>query len=610
MIRNSISIVRISFQSIPVSDRPKLLLIILFQIFLNFLDAIAVGVIGILGVLSVTGIQTQPSTGRILDLLNFLRIQNLTFHYQVAVLAFFASALFIIRTLLSIYFMKRTLGFLALRSAMFTAKASKIIFAQNYSILKLYSKQEIVMNLTGGVYSLIVGVLGSAVLVITDTALITLMLLSIFVVEPSLAITSLGLVSVIAIILQKYLGNRAEKLSLLSYQTSLKSHQIIINMVESFRELFLRNSLVEHISRLEAFRIEFAKISAKTALLPFISKYIIESAVILGVLVLTTQQILISAAAGAVGALAVFLAATSRIAPAILRLQQGLLQIRSSSGSAKPILEMLNSLPKNVSLKAGELQPKIDFEYNGFVPSVLIENVNFSYPDSKFNNLEEINMTVLPGQHVGIVGKSGAGKSTLVDLILGVSKPNKGIITVSGVSPSVAVQTWPGAIAFVPQSLDIVHGTICQNITLEPPGNPCSNHDQVWKALEAAQLKQFVKSLENGLETLIGDSGINISGGEKQRLAIARALFTNPKLIVLDEATSSLDSETESQLIESMKAWKGEATVIHIAHRLVSVKNADIIHYIDNSRIISTGTFTELRIAIPSFDSQAEIQGL
>ena len=610
MFRNNFNIVRISFQLLSVSDRRKLLLITLFQIFLSLLDAIAVGVIGILGALSVTGIQTQPPTGRMLDLLKLLQIQNLTFHFQVAILAFFACGLFIFRTLLSIYFVKRTLGFLALRSAFFTAKASKTIFAQDYSVLKSYSKQEIVMNLTGGVHSLIVGVLGSSVLIITDFALITLMLLSIFVVEPSLAITSLVLFSLIAIILQKRLGRRAENLSLLSFRASLESSQMIINILDSFRELFLRNSLLEHIGRLEASRVEFAKFSAKAALLPYVSKYIIESAVILGVLVLTTQQILINAAAGAVGALAVFLAATSRIAPSILRLQQGLLQIRSSSGSAKPILEMLNSLPEDISLKVSALKSKVDFDYVGFKPSILVENVTFSYPDSKSNSLEKINMAISPGQHIGIVGKSGAGKSTLVDLILGVSKPSEGLITISGVSPFTAVQTWPGAIALVSQSLDIVHATICQNISLEPCGDNCSHHDQVWKALEAAQLKEFVKSLENGLQTLIGNSGVNISGGEKQRLAVARALFTNPKLIVLDEATSSLDSDTESQLIESLKAWKGDATVLHIAHRLSSVKNADLIYYIDNSRIVGTGTFDELRIAIPSFDKQAELQGL
>jgi ABC-type multidrug transport system fused ATPase/permease subunit len=610
MFRNSFNIVRISFQLLSVSDRRKLLIITLFQIFLSLLDAIAVGLIGILGALSVTGIQTQPPTGRMLDLLILLQIQNLTFHFQVAVLAFFASGLFIFRTLLSIYFIKRTLGFLALRSAFFTAKASKILFAQDYSVLKSYSKQEIVMNLTGGVHSLIVGVLGSSVLVITDFALIILMLLSIFIVEPSLAITSLILFSIIAIILQKHLGRRAENLSLLSFKASLESSQMIINIVDSFRELFLRNSLLEHIGRLEASRIEFAKFSAKVALLPHVSKYIIESAVILGVLVLTTQQILINAAAGAVGALAVFLAATSRIAPSILRLQQGLLQIRSSTGSAKPILEMLSSLPEDISLKVSETKSKVDFDYFGFKPSILVENVTFSYPDSKSNSLEKINLTISPGQYICIVGKSGTGKSTLVDLILGVSKPSEGLITISGVSPLTAVQTWPGAIALVSQSLDIVHATICQNITLEPCGNNCSYHDQVWKALEVAQLKEFVKSLENGLQTHIGDSGINLSGGEKQRLAVARALFTNPKLIVLDEATSSLDSETESQLIESLKAWKGEATVLHIAHRLSSVKNADLIYYIDNSRIVGTGTFDELRIAIPSFDKQAEMQGL
>ena len=212
--------------------------------------------------------------------------------------------------------------------------------------------------------------------------------------------------------------------------------------------------------------------------------------------------------------------------------------------------------------------------------------------------------------NVCIVGKSGVGKSTLADLILGVSNPRQGTITISGVSPKVAVHTWPGAIAYVPQNVSIINGTIYQNITLNSGPSDFSNLDQVWDALELAQLKHFVSSLDKGIETVLSDGGLNLSGGQRQRLGIARALYTKPRLILMDESTNALDIETELLLNKSIQELRGKVTVIQIAHRIATIKNSDLILYMDNSKIKAKGTFEEIIRLVPDFESQVSLQGL
>jgi len=610
MLREIFSIIRRSFNLLSKTDRNKLIVITFAQTLLNLLDAVAVALIGILGALSISGIQSQAPGNLIGSLLEWMKIEDFSFKNQVAILALLSSGLFLTRTMLSVYFTSRTLGFLAIRAAKFTADASRRIFSQDYAVIKSYPKQEIVMHLTGGINSLIVGILGSAVLIFTDSILILIMLMSIVLVEPYLALTCIVYFFFIGALLQHLLGGKAENLSNMGYESSIRASQAIINTLDTFRELFLRNSLSNHITKIELTRIEFAKISSKMALLPYIGKYVIETSIIVGVLILTTQQIISNDAEQAVGVLSVFLAAAFRIAPSILRLQQGLMQIKSNNGSARPILEMYFRLANLNLITDIRLGKKLDFQHKDFNPSITINNLFFSYPNSHNACLENINFSIDAGMIVSIVGKSGVGKSTLADLILGVSKPQQGTITISGVSPNIAVDTWPGAIAYVPQNVSIIKGTICQNITLNSGPTDSSNLDQVWNALESAQLKHFVTSLDMGIETVLSDGGLNLSGGQRQRLAIARALYTKPKLILMDESSSALDIETELLLNKSIQELRGKVTVIQIAHRISTIKNSDLILYMDDSKIKAKGTFEEIRSLVPDFEKQVSLQGL
>jgi len=208
-----------------------------------------------------------------------------------------------------------------------------------------------------------------------------------------------------------------------------------------------------------------------------------------------------------------------------------------------------------------------------------------------------------------LVGPTGAGKTSAADVLLGVLNPDSGSVTISGVSPAEAVLKWPGAISYVPQDVVIANGTIKQNVCLgfNPDLVPES---YVWDALAAAQLVEFVRSLPNGLNSEVGERGTKISGGQRQRLGIARALFTQPKLLVLDEATSALDGETEAAITSAIQNLKGKVTVIVIAHRLSTVRDADNVVYLDKGKVVSQGTFDQVRAVVPDFDRQAKLMGL
>jgi ABC-type multidrug transport system fused ATPase/permease subunit len=172
-----------------------------------------------------------------------------------------------------------------------------------------------------------------------------------------------------------------------------------------------------------------------------------------------------------------------------------------------------------------------------------------------------------------------------------------------------AVAKWPGAISYVPQDIVIAAGTIRENVALGYPIQAATD-ELITSALRVAALNKFVEELPDGVDTQVGERGARISGGQRQRLGIARAMFTRPHLLVLDEATSSLDSETEASISEAINALRGSTTVVLIAHRLSTVRNADIVVYLSEGKILAKGTFEEVRNTVPDFDRQAKLMGL
>lgn len=179
---------------------------------------------------------------------------------------------------------------------------------------------------------------------------------------------------------------------------------------------------------------------------------------------------------------------------------------------------------------------------------------------------------------------------------------------ISNLPPLDTIKKWPGAISYVPQDILIIDGTIRENVALSFPSELVDDSD-IWKALDGALLSDFVSELPEELNSYVGDRGVNLSGGQRQRLGIARALFTQPRMLILDEATSSLDGKTEAAISQAIQAMHGQVTVITIAHRLSTVINSDRVLYLDQGKLIAQGNFKEVRNLVPDFDEQAKLMG-
>jgi ABC-type multidrug transport system fused ATPase/permease subunit len=601
------SVVRDIFHVLPRADRRKISLVIVLQTLMSLLDLLGVAIIGVLGALAVSGVQSSQPGGRVAFILELLQLNGRTFQQQAAFLGIAAAMILVSRTLFSVVFTRKTLFFLSRRGAALTTNLISKLLSRPLLEIQQRTTQEAVYALTSGVNSITLGVLGTGVVLISDLSLLVVMTAGLFIVDPLIALLSVITFSGIGFLIYKLMHKRAEFLGREESLLAVKSNEAIIEVLSSYREAVVRNRREYYSRTIGKKRWKNADVLAELAFMPNISKYIIETTVVLGALAISAAQFILQDAAQAIATLAVFLAAGTRIAPAVMRVQQGALQIKSSIGVATPTLQLIKDLRDAHELT--QITDKIPLVHSGFVSEINLVNVSLQYPGSAKFALNEVSLVIAPGSSVALVGPSGAGKTSLVDVILGVIKPKSGKVQISGCDPIDAISKWPGAIGYVPQDVIITNGTIRENIALGYPSDE-ANDEIVSRVLKIAQLDTLISSYPEGADTHVGERGTRISGGQRQRLGIARALLTNPKLLVLDEATSALDGETEAAIASSIHALKGSVTIVMIAHRLSTVREADVVVYLSDGRIEATGSFEEVRKRVPEFDSQAKLMGL
>lgn len=589
------------------SDRKKMIFVTVIQILLGVLDLLGIALIGILGSLAIKGVQSTSPTGKVGQVLEFLNIGSLSLQEQALILGISAASVLILRTICSIYFTKRILYFLSRRGAIISSNLLRSTVNQNLDEIQQRSAQENIYSLTVGVNNILLGVIGTSVMIVSDAILLIIISFGLFVVDPIVASCTLIIFISIGFALYKLMHVRAENLGKENAKYSIENYQELVDLFKTYREIVTRNRQEFFIQKISKTRFTLAEISAEISFMPNISKYALETSVVVGALLISAAQFVLQDAAHAIGTLSIFLAAGTRIAPALLRIQQGLLTINNSLGSAQPTIALINNLGSS-NVQNREIA-KISFTHEAFSPEVKVSQLEFKYMNNSKSTISNMSLELVPGESLAVVGPSGSGKSTFLDLILGVLKPSDGSIRISGKSPNDAAATWPGAISYVPQDVVVVNGTIAENVTL---GFAYEDRfeKQVLNCISNVHLTDFVSDLPNGIHTRVGDTGVILSGGQKQRLGIARALFTNPKLLILDEATSALDAETENAISESIKSLRGLTTLIVVAHRLSTVRDLDKIAYIKDGKLETIGNFEEVRNQISDFDSQAKLMGL
>jgi len=217
------------------------------------------------------------------------------------------------------------------------------------------------------------------------------------------------------------------------------------------------------------------------------------------------------------------------------------------------------------------------------------DKVTYTYMDAAEPALKELSLSIRCGESVGFIGESGAGKSTLVDILLGLLSPTVGEVRIDGGSIEHTLRPWQDQIGYVPQSIFLTDDTLRRNVAFGLP-NTQIEEEKVWSAICAAQLDEFVRTLPQGLDTKVGERGIRLSGGQRQRVGIARALYHDPAVLVLDEATSSLDAATENGVMQAVQALQGTKTIVIVAHRLSTVANCDTLYKLERGRIVAEGT--------------------
>ena len=601
-------VVKSAFALLKKNDLKKIKIIMIAQVLLGFLDLVGIALIGLVASLAVSGINSKTPVGVVGQVLEALNLSSISFQAQTAILSSFALCVFVSRTLLSLFFIRKTLFFIARCAAEIAADLFGKILSRSLAGISKHSSQQYVYSLTSGIETLTLRIIGGTITLVADLASLLLIVGVLVYVNLPMTLVATFVVGIMVWILHHLTSNKSRRLGGRYSTVDIASRESLMDSLNAFREISSKGRILHFEDKFRSARHIIAKAMAESTFMPYMGKYIIESSIIIAAFIVAGAQFLLTDAADAITTLSIFMAAGTRLAPAVLRIQQGLMVINNSWGIATSTLQLIKEL-EAVNYLPGLLAPKFSDLHKGFDARLELESINFQYPLAKGPTLRNISLEVKPGESIVLVGPSGSGKTTLIDLMLGLLNPDSGSVFLSGINPSKAISQWPGAIGYVPQDIYISNATVGENVAL---GFPIEEIDEskIWSALDQAQIASFISTLDEGLATKLGDRGVKLSGGQKQRLGIARALLTKPRILFLDEATSALDSQTEHDVSEAINGLKGEVTLVFIAHRLSTAKRADRVIYISAGEILAQGSFDEVKRAVPDFQKQAELMDL
>ena len=570
--------------------------LVILRALTGLLDVVGIALIGFIAsaavnIGKVTPIKLGPFT------IPIVQSQDLVY------LVLFVLLVFIIKATLAIFLTWQLTHFIARLERDNAGIIAEHLLRGSLDSAKRYSKAEFQYAITASTTYAFTGILNNVAIFVSEGFLLVVVAATFFVVNPVAAVFALAYFGLILVIIQLVIGRSLKRAGRDAVDGTVRTTNSVSDTMDTFREIAVLARQDLFIERIYESRSMVARSGAVMTFLAGMPRYIVETALILGVVIFVAQQFLTGQLTTGFATIGVFLTGG-------VRMMASLLPLQSAAGSMKQNVEQAE-LAQNFIIEARRSAAEAEAKrasapVSAPVPSVPvgeglpieIRAANYRYPGDEADTLHAVSLTVIAGQHVAIIGPSGAGKTTLVDLILGLIHPTDGTVRIGGLEPNELRKVHPGAVSYVPQKPGMVSGTIAENIALGVRPEEI-DHRLLQKVVGDAYLRDFIDGLPDGVETSVGKQVDSLSGGQIQRIGLARALYTRPQLLILDEATSGLDAGSEAFVSDTLYKLQGEVTVIVIAHRLSTVQHSDIVHVMENGHITASDTFKKLQATVP-----------
>ncbi|MFM8779165.1 MAG: ABC transporter ATP-binding protein [Acidimicrobiaceae bacterium] len=573
-----IETVKIVWRLFTSSDRVAFIRIVVMVIIGMFLETVSLGiVVPIIGILTQDNYQEKYPW--IVDLFGSLSREELISAVMVAMVF-----IYIVRSLFLFWSLWIQKGFSASVSGRLSQSLFSIYLRQPYMFHLQRNSSTLMRNAKNATSVVTCGV--DPFLVLLTDGLVAIAMFSLLIyVEPIGTLAVLIVFGVSTLLFQRLTRRRIDNWG---YRVDYHETKILQHLQEGFggaKDVKILGRENEFLSQHEKHLGESIRINRIYNVILTLPRSFMEIITIVGLCLLVVSMVVRDRPlADIVPILGLFAAAAFRVMPSINRLlmaTQTLIFNRS----------IIASVYRDFLLDTPEVNNSKRVE--PFVKQLELKDVSFRYPTAATSSLQNVSLVVRRGEAVGFVGPSGAGKSTLVDVILGLFAPTSGVVSVDGSDVHQNLRNWQNQIGYVPQAIYLTDDTLRRNVAFGLNDENIDD-DLVREAIRLAQLEEFVATLPDGLQTVVGERGVRLSGGQRQRIGIARALYHKPSVLVLDEATSSLDTPTEHGVMQAVQALQGSKTVIIVAHRLSTVEYCDRLYRIEDSRITEEGTFAEV----------------
>lgn len=415
--------------------------------------------------------------------------------------------------------------------------------------------------------------LKSLIILFVEGGLVLSILLTLIIIEPTGALILGLLFSILSLLFNLLTKNKLKYYGTLRQELDSKTSKIVLETFEGIKTVMVKNLSNYYSKEFNKISYQKARVNSNQLTLSMLPRYYFELVSIfclVGFIILLTS--IGKDSSSLLATLSIFVAAVFRVIPSLNRIIASMQSTKFYNSSVNIIHNELNSLKNSKD----EIENKLNFK-----KSIKIQNLDFKYNDKYV--LKNISLEIKKNETIGIIGESGSGKSTLVDLIIGIHNPSNGEVSVDGKNILFSKNSWFSKIGYVNQDVFLIDDSIRNNITLGDSNDQISE-EKINKAIEQSELSKFVNGLKEGIQTKVGDKGIQLSGGQKQRLGIARALYRNPEVLIFDEATSALDLKTESRILSTIKNLQNNKTIIIVSHRPSSLNFCDKIYEIKNTK--------------------------